>query len=117
MKNPSANQRLEVADTNKTDENLLLTATDTKYQDIEYSMHNRNKCVYYSEHKQVDLQLAISETKSLDWSVLKNGISFHNNKTDQSIFCHRLAEDKCALNDPEKKDRYPPISLVRGLPS
>ena len=80
------------------------TSTDIKYQDIEYYMHNRNKMVYYDEHKQVDLQLALAELKSLDWTVSQNGISFHNNKTDQSIFSHRLTEDKWLVLTPIKID-------------
>lgn len=96
-----SNQRLLV-DTNKTDESSLLTDTDIKYQDIEYSMHNRYNCVYYNEHKQVDLQLALAELTSLDWTVSQNGISFINNKNGQSIFCHRLTEDKWLALTPIK---------------
>ena len=74
--------------------------TDIKHQDIEYCMCNRNKIVYYEDHVQVDLQLAITEFKNLDWTYLKNGISFHNNKTDQSLFCHRIKEDSWLAQTP-----------------
>jgi len=102
--NPYSNQRLQVVETNKTDSISLLTNTDIKYQDIEYCMHNRNNCVYYNEHKQVDLQLALSELTSLDWTVSQNGISFINNKNDQCIFCHRLTENKWSVLTPIKVD-------------
>ena len=65
-------------------------------------MHNRNKTVYYDAHKQVDLQLAIAELQSLDWTLPKNGISFINNKTDQGIFSHRLSKDKWLVTTPIK---------------
>jgi len=105
MKNLFSNQTLQVDATNKTvDAISLLTKTDIKYQDIEYCMHNRNKTIYYDAHKQVDIQLAVAELTSLDWTLPKNGISFHNNKTDQSIFSHRLAEDKWLVLTPIKVD-------------
>ena len=97
-------KQIQVIDRIKEDENSLLTSVDIKYQDIEYCMHSRNKTVYYNRHEQIDFQLAISELKSLEWTLSQNGISFHNNKTDQSIFCHRLTEDKWLVLTPIKTD-------------
>ena len=97
----------EFVDKNKANDDIFsiqTTRTDIKYQDIEYCLHNRNKSVYYNEHKQIDFQLAVAELESLDWALSQNGISFHNNKTDQSIFSHRLAEDKWLVLTPIKTD-------------
>ena len=97
----------EFVNCNKIDDDtisLLGTRSDIKYQDIEYCMHNRKKIVYYNEHKKIDFHLAVDELKSLGCTLWQNGISIYNNKTDQSIFCHRLVEDKWLVFTPIKTD-------------
>jgi len=69
------------------------TAVEVKYQDIEYCMHTTHKTVYWEDHVRIDYQKAFYEMLSLDWTCLKNGISFYNNKTDENIFFRRLKEN------------------------
>lgn len=73
-----------------------------EYQDIEYCMANRGRAVYYSEHKSIDCCSAVHEMSNLDWTFSKNGISFINNKTDQSIFFQRLNLDSWYVDTAEK---------------
>ena len=70
------------------DQNICLSGT--KYQDIEYTMANRGRAVFYDEHKKIDYYSALHESSNLDWTYLKNGISFVNNKTGQSLFFRRI---------------------------
>ena len=81
---------------------IQLTRTEVKYQDIEYCMLNRHKKVFYDAHEKIDFNRAVNELKSLDWTYAKNGISFINNKTDDSIFCHRLGKEKWLVTTPIK---------------
>jgi hypothetical protein len=76
--------------------------TETKYQDIEYCMLNRHKKVFYDAHTKIDFQTAKNELKGLDWTYTKNGISFYNNKKDESLFCHRLQKEKWLVATPIK---------------
>lgn len=62
---------------------------DIQYQDIEYCLANRGKSVFYDEHRKIDHITALHETANLDWTYLKNGISFINNKTQDSLFFRR----------------------------
>jgi hypothetical protein len=77
-----------------------------EFQDIEYSMANTAKSVSYSEHRQIDLQTALHETKNLDWTFLDNGISIINNKTDDCIFFRRVALDRWYVDTPIRLSRF-----------
>lgn len=87
---------------------IELQTTDKKieFQDIEYSMINTGKSVSYFEHKQIDLQTALNETKNLDWTFLDNGISIINNKTDDCIFFRRVALDRWYVDTPIRLPRF-----------
>lgn len=77
-----------------------------EFQDIEYSMSNTGKSVSYFEHRQIDLQTALNETKNLDWTFLDNGISIINNKTDDCVFFRRVALDKWYVDTPIRLPRF-----------
>lgn len=77
-----------------------------EFQDIEYSMANTGKSVNYFEHRQIDLQTALNETKNLDWTFLDNGISIINNKTDDCIFFRRVALDRWYVDTPIRLPRF-----------
>jgi hypothetical protein len=77
-----------------------------EFQDIEYSMVNTAKSVSYFEHRQIDLQTALNETKNLDWTFLDNGISIINNKTDDCIFFRRVALDRWYVDTPIRLPRF-----------
>lgn len=77
-----------------------------EFQDIEYSMLNTGKSVSYFEHRQIDLQTALHETKNLDWTFLDNGISIINNKTDDCVFFRRITFDKWYVDTPIRIPRF-----------
>jgi len=76
------------------------------YQDIEYCMANTGKSVSYSEHRKIDLQTSLSETKNLDWTYLDNGISIINNKTDDCVFFRRIDSDKWYVDTPIQLPKF-----------
>jgi hypothetical protein len=76
------------------------------YQDFEYCMANTCKFVGYSEHRKIDLQTALNETKNLDWTFLDNGISIINKKTGVCIFFRRVALDKWYVDTPIQLPRF-----------
>lgn len=80
--------------------------TAIQYQDIEYCLSNRGKSVYCSEHRKIDFQNALHETKNLDWTYLDNGISLVNNKTSDCIFFRRVDLDKWYVDTPIRIPRF-----------
>jgi len=65
----------------------------TKFLDIEYCMANRGRFVSYLEHRKIDYTNAAHELANLDWTFLKNGISFIDNKNASSVFFRRTELD------------------------
>lgn len=101
MKHDLSIQELEISP-------IELPIQDRKieFQDIEYSMLNTGKAINYFEHKQIDLQTALNETKNLDWTFLDNGVSIINNKTDDCVFFRRVAFDKWYVDTPIRLPRF-----------
>ncbi len=55
---------------------------DTKYQDITYYMHDKDRTV---QDRPIDFLSATSEILLLDWNYSPNYIGFTNNKTKENI--------------------------------
>jgi len=89
-----SNETLRLYDPEKPDYSVsLLTDTDIKYQDFEYTLVTRGRAVYWNEHKKIDLSLALQELENLDCTLHQNGISIINCNSDENIFCHRVNEN------------------------
>lgn len=77
-----------------------------KYQDIEYCLCNGGRSVYHSERKKTDLQKALYETRNLDWTFSKNGISFINNRTGESVFLRRTSINNWYIDTAIKPEKF-----------
>ena len=78
--------------------------TDAKYYNFIYTMDNRNKSVFYNQCAQIELPKAIAELNGMDWTYVKNGISFINLNNDDGIFGHRVEQNKWHITSPVKEN-------------
>lgn len=75
-------------------------------QNIGYCMANTGQFVSSTQHNHIELDEAVSRTCNLDWTYRKNGISFINNKTGDSLFLCRMDYDKWYADTPIRLPRY-----------
>jgi len=78
----------------------------TDYQHIEYCMANTSQFIPISQHRHIGLVEAITNTSNLDWTYRKNGISFINKKTDDSLFFCRMDSGNWYADTPIRLTRY-----------
>jgi len=78
----------------------------TDYQHIEYCMANTSQFIPISQHRHIGLVEAITNTSDLDWTYRKNGISFINKKTDDSLFFCRMDSGNWYADTPIRLPRY-----------
>lgn len=69
-------------------------------------MANTGQFVSFSQHKHIELDEAISKTSKLDWTYRKNGISFINNNTNDSLFFCRMDSQKWYTDTPIQLSKY-----------
>lgn len=75
----------------------ILTAVDTKHQQIIYYKWDRNEAVCSKDNTPIDLQKAISEIRGLDWTYSQNHLGFRNILTNETVQFVRLEQDKWYL--------------------
>jgi len=98
-----ANNSLDLANTLKNEQEQ---PESTDNQNIEYCVANTSQFVPISQHRHIGLDEAITNTSNLDWTYRKNGISFINNKTDDSLFFCKIDSDNWYADTPIRLTRY-----------